>query len=328
MHERCVEKGCRRVQIFALHLFHSQQLCMMAAAMTAKALLPVLFVTHGAGPCYFLDRKFAPSFAEIDRNSQAADFLRSIPSLLPSRPEKILVVSAHWEEDVVTISRNSPSEPIMYDYYGFPKESYAPHVTYNCKSDDGLIRRVGELLSGSGIRYETTTRPFDHGVFVPLKLAFPDADVPIVQVSLKIGLDPEEHVKLGEALSPLRSEGVFIVCSGSATHTFEKSPQDAVRVPQFTNWLKDRLESLSPETRAGVRQSIARIMSEAPHARACHPRIEHLVPLHVAVGAALSGVTEGRQIWHPRSQHSASFCSRVYDQTVWGFLALDSYMFW
>jgi aromatic ring-opening dioxygenase catalytic subunit (LigB family) len=209
-------------------------------------------------------------------------YLRSVAAVPPIAPKALLVVSAHWEERVPTVMTGE-HPPMLYDYYGFPPESYT--ITWPAPGDPGLAARVRTLLTSSG--FETAADPargYDHGTFVPLKLTYPDADVPVVQVSLMTGLDPAAHIAMGRALAPLRDDGVFIVASGMTFHNLRafRDPRAVPVAEAFDAWLRESLV-LDAEARS------ARLTqwTGAPAARAAHPREEHLIPLMVASGAAL-----------------------------------------
>jgi aromatic ring-opening dioxygenase catalytic subunit (LigB family) len=209
--------------------------------------------------------------------------------MLGERPKALVVISGHWEEKVVAIQDNS-APPLLYDYYGFPESTY--QITFPAPGAPEVAARVSELLTVAGIKctYDCT-RGFDHGVFIPLKVAFPMADVPIVQVSLLASMNPAEHIRLGQALAPLRDEGVLIIGSGMSYHnmrTFKsqmrgsKGPAPDEGSQRFDDWLEQVLTRATPDERvAGLTH-----WDTAPAAREAHPREEHLLPLHVAVGAA------------------------------------------
>ncbi|RMG13060.1 MAG: dioxygenase [Deltaproteobacteria bacterium] len=196
----------------------------------------------------------------------------------------LLVVSAHWEAPVVTV-QSSPRPPLLYDYYGFPPHTYA--LRWPAPGAPELARRARMLLRAAGIESaEDPERGFDHGVFVPLKVAFPDAHLPTFQVSLVEGLDPALHLRIGEALAPLRDEGVLIVGSGMSFHNlglFGRSADPAVDEASraFDAWL-EAVCTGDPDERAAALEH----WETAPYARLCHPREEHLLPLLVAAGAA------------------------------------------
>ncbi|MBS1991147.1 MAG: dioxygenase [Cyanobacteria bacterium SZAS LIN-3] len=218
------------------------------------------------------------------------NWLKQLAGTMPHKPKALLVVSAHWEEPEVTINiAAAPS--LLYDYYGFPPESY--EITYNAPGSPTLAERVAELVSSAGIKYRTTdSRGLDHGVFIPLKLVYPEADIPIVQLSLKAGLDPAFHTDLGEALAPLRKEDVLIIGSGMSFHNLrafgERSHGASVL---FDDWLNAAVCNDDSLRRLQMLNNWER----APHARDVHPREEHLIPLMVAAGAG--GTDHGRRIY-------------------------------
>lgn len=244
--------------------------------------MPVVFLPHGGGPWPFVDVGFGGR-GELD---ELATFLRSIAKLPTSPPRALLVVSAHWEERAATVM-TSPHPPMLYDYDGFPPESY--QITWPAPGDPALADRVRTLLEQRGFSTaDDAQRGFDHGTFVPLKLAYPEAEVPVVQLSLIEGLDPAEHVRMGQALAPLRDEGVFIVGSGMTYHNLRAfSPRAAPVAAAFDSWLQGTA-TLDEEARNRGLVNWER----APAARAAHPREEHLLPLMVIAGAA--GPDRGR----------------------------------
>ncbi len=242
----------------------------------ATGRLPVVFLPHGGGPWPFVDLGF-------DRQEMAtlAEYLRALPSLLPHKPKALLVVSAHWEEPVPTVM-TAAHPPMLYDYYGFPPESY--QITWPAPGEPALAARVRALLGAAGIdSAEDARRGYDHGTFVPLKLAYPDADVPTVQLSLRRGLDPQEHLAIGRALAPLRDEGVFIIGSGMTFHNLRAfgDPRARPVSEEFDAWLRE-----SAALPQAVRDGRLLDWALAPSARLAHPREEHLLPLMVIAGAA------------------------------------------
>jgi len=240
------------------------------------ARLPVVFLPHGGGPWPFVDIRIG-SKAE---QAELASYLRSVARVPQSPPKAVLVISAHWEEALPTVT-SGVKPPLLYDYYGFPPESY--QLTWPEPGEPGLARRVRELLSGAGFdSAENSERGFDHGTFVPLKLAYPEANVPTVQLSLKRGLDPNEHLALGRALAPLREEGVFIIGSGMTFHNLRAfGPQSSRVAEAFDGWLRESVAL--PQSERDQRLSD---WASAPAARSAHPREEHLLPLMVIAGAA------------------------------------------
>lgn len=238
--------------------------------------MPVVFIPHGGGPWPFVDIGLPK--AEVDG---LARYLRDLPRALGVTPRALLVISAHWEEPTPTLM-TSAKPPILYDYYGFPPESY--RLTWPAEGSPALAKRVAELLAAAGIATATDdARGFDHGTFIPLKLAYPEAEIPTIQLSLTRGLDPKEHLALGRALAPLRDEGVLIVGSGMSFHNMRAfgDRRAVASAEAFDAWLGETVAA-EPEARD------ARLAewSSAPAARVAHPREEHLLPLMVVAGAA------------------------------------------
>jgi aromatic ring-opening dioxygenase catalytic subunit (LigB family) len=248
----------------------------MASSPRSDTRLPVAFVPHGGGPWPFvdmgLDRK------EVD---ELASYLRSVRALPKTPPKALLVVSAHWEAPVPTVM-TSAAPPMLYDYFGFPAASY--EIQWPAPGDPALAARVRSLLDGAGIASaEDAKRGFDHGTFVPLKLTYPDADIPTVQLSLQRGLDPARHLAIGRALAPLRDEGVFLVGSGMSYHNMGGFGRPSARAiaDEFDAWLRD-VTKRDPRDRDAALTA----WTSAPSARGAHPREEHLLPLMVIAGAA------------------------------------------
>jgi aromatic ring-opening dioxygenase catalytic subunit (LigB family) len=242
-------------------------------------LSPVLYLPHGGGPLPLLG----------DRDHQnMIDFLNRITPTL-GEPSAILVISAHWEENKPTIT-SGELPPLIYDYYGFPDEAY--QIKYPAPGDPVLAEKLFQLLQESGIDARLNDqRGFDHGLFVPLKIMYPDAAIPCVQLSLMNSLDPESHIQLGKALSDLRRENVLIIGSGFSFHNLRALLSQSCHEPDpkneaFENWLIDTCtrESISENERE--RRLVA--WEDAPFARYCHPREEHLLPLHVCYGLSKS----------------------------------------
>lgn len=242
-----------------------------------SARLPTIYVPHGGGPWPFAE----VGFAKPEAMRPLRSYLEGLITSLPEAPKAVLCVSAHFEVRVPTVT-TSAHPPMLYDYFGFPEESY--RITWSAPGSPALAARVRELLGQAGIESAADPeRGFDHGTFVPLKLADPKAELPTVQLSLVAGLDPEEHLRLGRALAPLRDEGVLILGSGSSYHNLGAFFRAGARAASeaFHGWLVRSLE-LPPGQREGA---LTRWL-DAPEARACHPREEHLLPLHVVLGAA------------------------------------------
>ncbi len=245
-----------------------------------------MYIPHGGGPCFFMDWTMGPK----DTWDRMASWLRGIDASLPARPDKLLVVSAHWEAAVATVT-TAEAPPLLYDYSGFPPHTY--ELTWPAPSSPELAARVQELLAAAGIASATDPkRGFDHGVFVPLKVAYPEARVPTVQLSLRRGLDPQAHLAMGRALAPLREEGVFIVGSGMSYHNMRGFMGAGTREisERFDAWLA---KTVAEEP--GQRDADLTGWARAPAARDSHPREEHLLPLMVAAGAA--GEDRGERVF-------------------------------
>jgi aromatic ring-opening dioxygenase catalytic subunit (LigB family) len=243
--------------------------------MTSPTRMPVIYLPHGGGPWPFVDVGFGDP-ADYARLRTYLEGLGSLP-----RPRAVLAISAHWEERVPTVM-TSAQPPMLYDYYGFPPASY--EITWPAPGAPELASRVRSLLAAAGIESaEDAARGFDHGTFVPLKLTYPDANVPTIQLSLQRGLDPATHLAIGRALAPLRDEGVLIVGSGMSYHNMRGFGRSTSRGESeaFDRWLADTVA-----LPAGDRDAQLTSWSTAPSARACHPREEHLLPLMVVAGAA------------------------------------------
>lgn len=228
---------------------------------------PTLFIPHGGGPCFFMDWDPPETWTSM------AEYLKGISTTLLQIPKAIIVISAHWEEPEFTVTAH-PQPELIYDYFGFPDHTY--QIKYPAPGAPALAEEVCGLLKRNGIAArQDKERGFDHGVFIPLKLIFPEATIPIIQLSLKHGLDPAEHLAAGRALAPLRQEGVLIAGSGMSYHNlkrFFRGNDPASR--QFDEWLTGAVTS--PE-----RDSLLKDWSKAPAARDAHPREEHLLPLRL-----------------------------------------------
>lgn len=236
--------------------------------------LPTLFVSHGGGPWPWVD-DMRPMFA---RTEQA---LRQLPQQLPARPDAVLVISGHWEAAQFSVA-TAAHPPTIYDYYGFPPHTY--QIRYPAPGAPQLADRVCDLLGRAGIRCAADPlRGFDHGAFVPLALMYPEAEIPVLMLSLHSSYDPLAHFQLGEALQPLRDEGVLILGSGLSYHNMRGfgRPESLLPSQQFEAWLTGAVTAAAAERRQRLIG-----WQQAPHARAVHPREDHLLPLLVAAGAA------------------------------------------
>lgn len=236
--------------------------------------LPTLFVSHGA-----------PNM--ILHASPARDFLAGLGASLP-RPDAILVMSAHFETDKpIVVADEKPK--MIYDFGGFEPEMY--RMRYDAPGAIGLAVEAARLAQGAGLEAQAATgRGYDHGTWVPLKLIYPDADIPVAQISVQPHRDGAHHAALGRALAPLREQGVLVIGSGGATHNLralyrggyadDAPPPDWVA--EFDDWLRDKAES-------GDLAAVADYERSAPHARENHPSPEHFLPMPFAFGAAGEG---------------------------------------
>lgn len=244
---------------------------------------PSYFIPHGGGPCFFMDWDPPDTWTGMER------FLRGLADELP-RPRAVVVVSAHWEEGAFTVNA-AARPPLLYDYSGFPAHTY--RLRYPAPGAPVLAQQLQSLLHDAGLpAAQRSDRGFDHGVFIPFLLIYPQADVPIVQLSLRRGLDPAEHLRAGRALAPLREDGVLIVGSGMSYHNLQAMFAPALRrdAARFDDWLHDAVTQPAAQRDAALAD-----WARAPAARAAHPREEHLLPLMVAAGAA--GADVGRRVY-------------------------------
>jgi len=251
--------------------------------------LPTLFIPHGGGPCFFME----PPRHAPDPWKSLGDHLRGLAATIGQRPRAILVVSGHWEEPQATVTA-AVAPPLIYDYYGFPPHTY--QLRYPAPGAPALAAEIRHRLDVAGLPSAADeTRGFDHGVFVPFLLIYPDAQVPVVQLSLLASLDPAQHLAIGRALEGLRDEGVLIVGSGLSFHNlrgfYGENPRIAADAEAFDAWLA---RTVTAPDSAARDEGLIRWAS-APGARTSHPREEHLLPLMVAAGAA--GADRGMQIF-------------------------------
>ncbi|MBA15070.1 MAG: dioxygenase [Sphingomonas sp.] len=239
--------------------------------------MPTFFVPHGGGPCFFMDHQGGPP-DPMWRPMQA--YLAGVIASLPERPKAILLVSGHWEEKVVTVHTGN-GQPLLYDYYGFPEHTY--HLRWDAPGAPDVAARAKALIESAGFPVgEESTRGWDHGVFIPMKVAVPDADIPLAQLSLREDLDPADHIAIGRALAPLRDEGVLIVGSGMSFHNLRARGSQVTPVAE--EWDRALTDAVTdPDPRRRVERVAA--WDQLPHAHFSHPREEHLLPLMVALGA-------------------------------------------
>lgn len=250
---------------------------------------PVLFIPHGGGPCFFMD--WNPSDTWVGMG----EFLKGVAATLPQQPRAIVLVSAHWMAPQFSITGTARPE-LIYDYYGFPAHTY--ELTYPAPGEPQLARQVAQLLEGHGVSAQVDPeRGFDHGVFIPLKVAFPGADIPVIQFSLRNDLDPQGHIEAGRALESLRDQNVLIVGSGMSFHNMRAygDPRFTSISAEFDDWLTKAVESPKAQ-----RESLLQDWTQAPNAHLCHPRggEEHLIPLLVAAGAGNDSA--GQRIYSER----------------------------
>jgi aromatic ring-opening dioxygenase catalytic subunit (LigB family) len=237
---------------------------------------PALFLPHGGGPCFFMDWTWGPA----DTWHKTQRFLEGLAATLPAPPKALLVVSGHWEEPAFTAGAAAQPK-LIFDYSGFPEHTY--RLPWPAPGEPELAARVAGLLGHAGLPSALSAdRGFDHGVFVPLKVAFPQAQIPVVTLSLAASLDPSLHLAAGRALFPLRDQGVLIVASGMSFHNLRGyfQPQTPERARAFDTWLTQAVETPAPE-----RDALLAAWRTAPFAAYAHPREEHLIPLLVAAGA-------------------------------------------
>lgn len=236
----------------------------------------IVYFSHGGGPLPILG----------DASHQAMiDFMTRLPARL-TRPDLILVVSAHWEESAATLL-SAPNPPMFYDYYGFPAAAY--EINYPAPGSPEVAQQIAALLEQIGIPARLDPeRGFDHGLFIPLKMMYPQADIPCLQLSLLRGLNPAAHLAMGQALRGLNAGEVLVVGSGFSFHNMRAFTWGGVGAPDpandlFQEWL---IETCTSSLTPGERPQRLLEWEKAPSARYCHPREEHLLPLHVCAGLA------------------------------------------
>jgi 4,5-DOPA dioxygenase extradiol len=258
-------------------------------------MLPAIFVSHGS-PMLAIEP------------ADARDFLTRLPDILPERPKAILVISAHWERLRPAVNA-PPRNETIHDFGGFPQALFA--LQYPAPPAADLARRVAELLSANGLPTDIdASRGLDHGAWVPLIVAWPDADIPVLQLSVQTRLGPDHHFRLGQILAPLREEGVLILGSGSFTHDLssfrisggriDAPEQDWVHV--FAEWMSSALKERRIDDLLNYR-------TRAPEAAHNHPTEEHLLPLYVALGAGADRI------------------SHLHQSTTYGILRMDAFAF-
>jgi aromatic ring-opening dioxygenase catalytic subunit (LigB family) len=211
-------------------------------------------------------------------------YLAGLIDSLPEWPKAILLVSGHWEEDQVTV-HSGDGQPLLFDYYGFPEHTY--RLRWDAPGAPAVAARTKALLEGAGFPVgEERERGWDHGVFIPMMVAVPGADIPLVQLSLRKDLDPAAHIAIGRALAPLRDEGVLILGSGMSFHNLRARGPKVT--PVADEWDAALIEAVTDPDSVRRAERLA-AWDELPHAHFAHPREEHLLPLMVALGAGGDG---------------------------------------
>ncbi len=244
--------------------------------------MPSIYIPHGGGPAFFIQGEMREMFQPM------ADFLADLPRLLPAVPSAILVVSAHWETSMVTLESGIKPQ-LIYDYYGFPEEMYK--LAYPAVGEPSLAKRAARLLSEHHIPNTIDAENgWDHGVFIPLMVMYPQANIPVVAMSLEQDMNPTKHIAIGRALAPLRDEGVLILGSGSSYHNLGQLRNSGEGGEEFNDWLSQTLSEQGSKRAEQLAQ-----WEQVPSARMAHPREEHLLPLMVASSAGSD--EPGRKIW-------------------------------
>ncbi|KAL1531176.1 4,5-DOPA dioxygenase extradiol-like [Salvia divinorum] len=267
----------------------------------AASLSDTFFISHGS------------PMLSVDDAIPARHFLKSFGrTSLTDKPCSILMVSAHWETAQPAVNAIAGPSDTIYDFYNFPKPLY--QLKYPAPGATELANKVKKLLEAGGFEHvvEDKNRGLDHGAWVPLMLMYPDADIPVCQLSVQTNMDATHHFNLGRALAPLKKEGVLIVGSGSATHNLRTliDPSDSVAswATEFDNWLRESLL-------AGRYEDVNQYLEKAPFAKQAHPRPEHLYPLHVALGAA--GVNAKAELIHDSwTSYTLSYASYKFSEST------------
>ncbi len=235
----------------------------------------ILYIPHGGGPLPLIDEE---TYGNLN------NYLRGFRHSL-EKPDAIVVFSAHWEETVIAVTA-SPRPPMIFDYYGFPAETY--EYKYPAPGEPELAERANRLLTSAGFESRLDhQRGFDHGLFVPLLLMYPQADIPCIQISLSHSLDAGLHIEMGKALAELKQENLLILGSGYSFHNMSVLMGKADQASrgknrEFEAWLADTCSN--PGLTETEREKRLANWEQAPHARFCHPREEHLLPLQVCYG--------------------------------------------
>jgi aromatic ring-opening dioxygenase catalytic subunit (LigB family) len=237
--------------------------------------LPTYYLSHGGGPWPYMEEAMRRRFDKLEAS------LLAIRREWGDAVRAVLMISGHWETPEFAVS--SAARPgMVFDYYGFPEHLY--HIKYDAPGSPELAMRVRAMLEAGGFSCDSDSeRGFDHGTFSLMKPIYPDGEIPIVQLSVKLDFDPHAHLSVGRLLAPLRDDGVVIIGSGSSFHNLGlRGPAAIEPSRRFDGWLQQTLLHASTAER---RERVARWMF-APDARIAHPREDHLIPLMVALGAA------------------------------------------
>lgn len=236
----------------------------------------IVYFSHGGGPL--------PILGDASHKAMV-NFMLQLPTRL-RKPDAILVISAHWEESIATLV-GAHTPPVFYDYYGFPDEAY--EINYPAPGSPEIAKRIASLLIKNNISARIDPqRGFDHGLFIPLILMYPQADIPSLQLSLLHSLNPTAHIALGKALRDLKHENILVIGSGFSFHNMRAFSWQGLNKPDpdnetFQNWL---IETCTGPLSQSEREQLLIEWQKAPSARYCHPREEHLLPLHVCLGMA------------------------------------------
>ncbi|KAJ6762332.1 EXTRADIOL RING-CLEAVAGE DIOXYGENASE-LIKE [Salix koriyanagi] len=253
-----------------MRLLHSLNQKYRFCSFSERGMMDTVYISHGS-----------PMMA-IDESIPARKFLKTWQQIFKERPKAILIISGHWDTKEPTVNVVNRNETI-YDFYGFPKSMYK--LKYTPPGAPLLAKRVKELLMENGFKrvHEDKTRGVDHGAWVPLMLMYPEAEIPVCQLSVQTDRDGTYHYNLGKALAPLREEGILIMGSGATTHNLGTMQPSGSPVPswalQFDTWLKNALLE-------GRYEDVNHYDSRAPYGKMAHPWPDHFYPLHVAMGAA------------------------------------------
>eukprot|EP01116_Phalansterium_solitarium_P001795 TRINITY_DN11613_c0_g1_i1.p1 TRINITY_DN11613_c0_g1~~TRINITY_DN11613_c0_g1_i1.p1 ORF type:complete len:318 (-),score=52.01 TRINITY_DN11613_c0_g1_i1:282-1235(-) len=262
----------------------------------ANGRMPAFWFAHGSPMLIWPDHLpsgFGSMLAIGGPHGPHAQFLRDFGKLLVSyKPKAIVIFSAHWETRGTIEVTSYDKNPLLYDYYGFPDELY--QVKFDSKGSPAVAQRVHDLFAKSNIPSRLVTngvRGFDHGVFVPFVHMFgAGTDIPVVEVSIDSGLDPQRHIDIGKALDPLRDEGIIILAGGLTIHTFkEPNAWDPSTAPQgFKDFERAVVASIEQTKTGEERNEALKAVTRHPFFRRAHPREEHFVPIYVAAGAGTS----------------------------------------